>query len=330
MKRTSGGLHKRVQRMTIGDTTTNEGRHDETAIDPIKQDWQIFRGPPDYTHTSLPAIYVNNANLQNKMFEAGIRLTSPYQPFFATATSDINPDATGVTNVIGASGNSDFSTQYWNFYAQLYRYYSVISCRYRVSVENYGSEPIWLHVMKYNQEKPPMNVSNEDMKLWRGVTSHYMTPHAAFYDTTGAIGNGGVRQATLGYNYEDTGIAGANDTTYYANLAVARKNQAVIVLSDQYNAGDFQREVALDSEISTWTSVSNNPTYPENLLLRFNTDEASTGQSGDTSTTRGRRLQVNLRMEVEYLCEFKELTPEVRYPTKRDPITLTFSTTASH
>lgn len=329
MKRTSGGLHKKVSRAApSGDTTTDEGRHDETAIDPIKRDWQIFRGPPDYTHTSLPAIYVNNVKLQNKMFEAGIRLTSPYQPFFATQVTDINPDGSGVTNVVEATGDAGFDTQYWGFYTQLYRYYSVLSCRYRISVDNYGSEPIWMHIMKYNQEKPPMNVSNEDMKLWRGVTSYYMTPHAAFYDTS--LATGGVRQETLGYNFEDTAIAGPDDTTFYGDVAVGRKNSAVIVVSDQYNAGDFQREVALDSEISTWTPVSQNPTYPENLLLRFNTDEASTGQIGDTLTTRGRRLQLNLRMEVEYLCEFKELTPEVRYPTKRDPITLTFSTTASH
>ena len=103
MKRTSGGLHKRVARISIadrGNTTTDEGRHDETEIDPIKQDWHIFRGPPDYTHTSLPAIYVNNANTIAKQFEAGIRLTSPYQPFFNTAPSDLNPDATGQTTQV--------------------------------------------------------------------------------------------------------------------------------------------------------------------------------------------------------------------------------------
>lgn len=333
MKRTSGGLQKRAVRMhTDGrnNTTTNEGRHDETEIDPIKQDWHVFRGPPDYTHTSLPAIYVNNVNVQYKMFEAGIRLTSPYQPFYATQVQDINPDVTGITNVLEVFGDPGFDTQYWGFYSQLYKYYSVISCRYRVTAENYGSEAIWMHVMNYNQEKPPMNVSNEDMQLWRGVRSHYMTPHAAFYDIGGVLGNGGVRQETSGYNFEDTGIASSSDATAFADLAVARKNQAVIVLSDQYNAGDFTREVALDSEISTWTTVTSNPSYPENLLIRFNTDEASTGQAGDVAVTRGRRIQVNLRMEVEYLCEFKELTSEVRYPTKRDPITLTFSTTASH
>ena len=331
MKRTSGGLHKRVARVSPAgghNTTTEEGRHDETDIDPIKQDWHIFRGPPDFTHTSLPAIYVNNVNVQYKEFEAGIRLTSPYQPFFATQVQDINPDGVGITNVLELNGDPGFDAQYYGFYSQLYKYYSVISCRFRITAENFGAEAIWMHVMNYNQEKPPMNVSNEDMQLWRGVKSHYMTPHAAFYDT--GSGFGGVRQETAGYNYEDSGIAGANDATFYGDTAVARKNQAVIIHSGQYNAGDFTREIALDSEISTWTAVTSNPSYPENLLIRFNTDEASTGVFGDTATTRGRRLQINLRMEVEYLCEFKELTAEVRYPTKRDPITLTFSTTASH
>lgn len=311
-----------------GNTTTDEGRHDETEIDPIKQDWHIFRGPPDYTHTSLPAIYVNNADVVAKIFEAGIRLTSPYQPFFNTASTDLNTNVTGVTTALELSGTTSFQTQFYGFYSQLYRYYSVISCRYRITAENYGSEPIWMHIMKYNQERPPSAASNEDIQLWRGTTSRYMTPHATFYDTTVA-GTGGDRSHTYQYNLDtDSTIDTAVDTAAQ-RTPVSRKNNAVIVVSDQYNAGDFQREVALDSEISTWTTVNSNPSYPENLLIRFNTDEASTGATPDT-TNRDRRIQVNLRMEVEYLCEFKELTPEVRYPVRRDPITLTFNATNLH
>lgn len=325
MKRTSGGLHKRVQRMTISDNanTTDEGRHDETEIDPIKNDWHIFRGPPDYTHTSLPAIYVNNCSLIGKTFEAGIRLTSPYQPFFATTPSDINPGG-GISTYAAAVGDSGFDTQYFGFYSQLYRYYSVISCRYHISVENYGGEPIWCHVMKYNQEKPPPDASNADMNLWRGVKSHYMTPFAAWYDTAG--GTGGVHKSTYQYNIEgDTPGVGQDSSNN--SSGVARKNNAVISISGQYNAGDFRQEVALDSEINTWTQVAANPTYPENLLLRFNTEEDDTGTD---ATTRDRRIQLNLRMEVEYLCEFKELSPEVRYPVRRNPITLTFVTGTGH
>ena len=79
MKRTSGGLHKRVARMNL-DTNMDSGdqRHDETALDSIKNDWHIFRGPPDYTHASLAAIYVNNAqltaNLLNSAFELRVRI----------------------------------------------------------------------------------------------------------------------------------------------------------------------------------------------------------------------------------------------------------------
>lgn len=320
MKRTSGGLHKRVQRMTLGDTTTEEGRHDETAIDPIKNDWQIFRGPPDYTHVSLPAIYVNNANVLKKTFEAGIRLTSPYQPFFSTNNVNISLGS-GASNVLQASGTSPFNTQFYGMYQQLYRYYSVIACRVHITAENYGTEPLWMHVMKFNQESPPLAASNEDITLWKGTTSYYMTPHATFYATN----LGGIRNATDGYNIEDTGASTGGDTGNNTT-PVSRRNNAVIVHSEQYQAGDFRREVALDSEISTWTSTNASPSYPENLLVRFNTDEASTGLAGD-AVGRDRRIQVNLRMKVEYLCEFKELTPEVRYPTRRDPITLTFLST---
>ena len=329
MKRTSGGLHKRVARMNLGDSKMDgdgdatKQRHQETALDPVKMDWQIFRGPPDFTHVSLPAIFINNANTFVKMYEAGIRLTSPYQPFYSTTSSDINPDAAGVTTVLSASGVAPFGAQWYGLYASMYRYYSVLSCRYRITAENYGSEPIWMHVMKYNQEPPPANASNEDMYLWKGNTSYYMTPHATWYDNS--TNTGGDRSHTVGYDVEDN-VIGVGVDTANSRVGVSRRNNAVIIHSDQYQSGDFRREVALDSEVSTWTAVNTNPSYPENLLVRFNTDEASTGLAGD-NLNRNRRLQVNVRIEVEYLVEFKELSPEVRYPTRRDPITISYGTT---
>ena len=52
-----------------GDGDATKQRHQETALDPVKMDWQIFRGPPDFTHVSLPAIFINNANTFVKMYE---------------------------------------------------------------------------------------------------------------------------------------------------------------------------------------------------------------------------------------------------------------------
>lgn len=325
MKRTSGGLHKRVARMNIGDSNMGGGddkRHDETQIDSV--DWKVFRGPPDYTHVSLPAIFVNNIDLTTyKIYEAGIRLTSPYEPFYSTLNTQVGVEL-GTALALKANGVSPFNTQFYGLYQSMYNYYSVIGCRYTITAENYGSEPIWMHLMHYNQESPPLNASNEDIQLWKGTTSYYMTPHATFYGAA----TGGLRLATVGYNIEDTAISTTGDTANSGtngSYGVSRQNNAVIVHSDSYKSGDFRREIALDDEISTWTGVNSSPTYPENLLVRFNTDEASTGLAGDFGT-RNRRLQINLRMKVEYLVEFKELKSAIRYPVKRDPITITTNT----
>jgi hypothetical protein len=322
MKRTSGGLHKRVARMALGDqqmSSDDDKRHQETGLDDI--DWKVFRGPPDYTHVSLPAIFVNNINLtQYKIYEAGIRLTSPYEPFFSTQATQVGV-VSGATVALKANGVSPFNTQFYGLYQSMYNYYSVMGCRYTITAENYGSEPIWMHLMHYNQESPPLNASNEDIQLWKGTTSYYMTPHATFYGAA----TGGLRLATDGYNIEDTGISTAGDTANSGtngSYGVSRQNNAVIVHSDRYKSGDFRREIALDDDISTWTSVNSSPNYPENLLIRFNTDEASTGLAGD-SGSRNRRLQINLRIKVEYLIEFKELQSAIRYPVQRDPITVT-------
>lgn len=308
--------------MAIGDTPMSgddDKRHQETGLDEI--DWKVFRGPPDYTHVSLPAIFVNNINLtEYKIYEAGIRLTSPYEPFYSTQSTQVGV-VSGAAVALKANGVSPFNTQFYGLYQSMYNYYSVMGCRYTITAENYGSEPIWMHLMHYNQESPPLNASNEDIQLWKGTTSYYMTPHATFYGAA----TGGLRLATVGYNVEDTGISTTGDTANSGtngSYGVSRQNNAVIVHSDRYKSGDFRREIALDDDISTWTSVNSSPSYPENLLIRFNTDEASTGLAGD-SGTRNRRLQINLRIKVEYLVEFKELQSAIRYPVLRDPITVT-------
>lgn len=326
------------KRARTGDTNvvSDDKGHNETSIDPIKQDWHIFRGPPDYTHVSLPFIW------EAKRYAVGsdalnyadhtFRLTSPYDPIISSFNADLNP-GTGTTrgsvpaSYAGDSKDKYGQAQFYEFYRAMYQYYSVIGCRYHVTVENLSSERLYVHIMNFNQELPPAGASNHDHLLWKGVHSYLSTPHAQFF-------NSQVANATeLNANQiedEDDMILDVNSnplaSTNPAIWAVGRnKNSAVIQHSSQYNPGDWRREIALDDEINTWTSTDTNPSYPERLLVRVKTyDDSWHPLAGDT-VERSKNIEFIIKIHIEYLTEFKELKYGLRYPIQRQPLTVTIN-----
>lgn len=341
MKRTSGGLHKRVSRVSESKAAATTGgedhRHDETQLDPIKQDWHIFRGPPDYTHASLPFVYetrryaVGAGNTINTA-DSTFRLTSPYDPVISSFNADINPGA-GITRVgapasyTGDTKDKYGQTQYYEFYRAMYQYYSVLGCRYKVTIENLSSERIYAHFMYFNQELPPVNASNQDMMLWPGVKSYLMTPHAMFYDDFSA--NFAEYNAT-NIEDEDDMITDSNANPLAVNnkalWAVSRnRNSAVISHSAEYTPGEFRREIALDNQISTWTSVDTNPLYPERLLVRVKQYDDTTAPAAGDAIDRNKNLSFTIKIQIEYLTEFRQLRAGLRYPVQLQPLTVTIN-----
>jgi hypothetical protein len=333
MKRAGGSLTGPPSKVARAGNNEDD-RHDETQLDPIKNDWHIFRGPPDYTHVSLPFVYetrrygVGAANDLNTV-DTTFRLTSPYDPLISSINTDINP-GTGVTRVAAPLSNAGDTrdkygqTQFYDFYRGMYQYYSVIACRYKVTIENLSSERIYAHFMHFNQELPPPAASNQDMLLWRGTKSYMMTPHAMFFDDTTA--NFAEMNGT-NIEDEDDMIQDTNanpDAVNNAALwAVSRnRNSAVISHSSQYTPGDFRREIALDSEISTWTSVETNPSYPERLLVRVKSYDDTWHPTAGDALNRNRNLNFIIKVQIEYLTEFRELKAGLRYPTQRNPLSV--------
>lgn len=303
----------------------DDAGHDETALDPIKQDWHIFRGPPDYTHVSLPYIYETRwGPTEINTLDYTFRLTSPYDPRLGGSTTDLNPGAGKLTwfqpNTNAGDPREKYDyVQFWTYYASLYQYYSVMSVRYHITVENLTGERLYVHVMNFNQELPPPLASNNDMLLWKGVTSYMSTPHAMFY--TNQVVNFGDFVGTQIEDEVDMTQA-TNPNTASTKYAVSRnQNTAVIQHSGQYNAGDFRREIALDDEVNTWTSTSANPTYPERLLIRIkHYDDQGIGTTSTNINNYDKDLQVVFKIRMEFLTEFKELKAGIRYPVARDPI----------
>lgn len=161
----------------------------------------------------------------------------------------------------------------------------------------------------------------------RGCKSYLSTPHAQFF-------NAQVANATeLNSNNvedEDDMILDVNSnptaSTNPAIWAVSRnKNSAVIQHSSQYKPGDFRREIALDDEVNTWTSVDANPAYPERLLVRVKTYDDSWHPAAGDAVDRSKNIEFIIKVHIEYLTEFRELKYGLRYPVQRQPITVTIN-----
>lgn len=298
----------------------------ETPIDNVGH---VYRGPPNYTFASLPFLSDKMVKGTTRVSSDHIfRMTSVYDVESGTTTTDINA-GTGVANVntpdtdMGETANQYDKARWFDFYAGIYNYYHVISCKWKVSVENYGSTPIYVYQM-YTNDKPIPVASNQDMRSWQDIQYHYVgTQAAAINGTTGEVM---ANELNNGHNKEDAG-----DVLITPNISstlVSRKGASpFVVMEGTYETGDYDKEVHLDSLVENWTSTAANPALPERLYIRIKglTDSFNTNSTQSFNNLFYYRINV----EIEYLVEFKELKPGLRYPVQRQPITVTISESSS-
>lgn len=309
----------------------SNGGHQETQLDPIASGWQLSPGPPDYTHAVLPFIYerkfVFSAEGNSNVIDIGFRMTSPYDPVIEPATGvDINPGSGNQTFRPIATETVDTRVKtgvcaFWDYYATLYKYYSTLGCRYKIRIENLTHEKFFVHKMFINNDRPDTRASNWDMKLWRGVKSHLLTPIMRFGNQH-QIWN----EENVGYNYEEDNdnmhAAGTTNATGSGTLGPVRNpiGSPMIYIAGEYRPGQYQREVRLDDDVEIWTSVVSNPKLPEILFLRARAyDNATPANAGD-AYNYDREISFNITVECEYLVEFKELQDSFYRPASRNPI----------
>lgn len=318
----------------------NEGGLKETPVDthPVV----VRRGPPNFEHCSLPYMYDAYASAANTYArDHWFRLTSPYDPQITTSIQDNNAGS-GQANTYSdyVADSALRSADFFAYYASMYKYYTVLACRWRVMVENNGSDPIWVYQMFANDERPPELASNIDMQSWAGVRYKYVSPKAHMVTVSGDDDSGrGFIEDEM--DEETTPGAttgpGGNYTSY--NSVATRNGHVTCEFTGTYHPGDFSRDIRLDTDVENWTLTSNNPTLPERLLIRVEplndslNSPAGTGASGPLSITDtnnyGDTLEYHIRVHLEYLVEFKELKPGLKYPLNRQPLTVTIVQTAT-
>lgn len=303
-------------------TEANNGNH-ETELDPIKTGFEIHRGPAQYTHVSLPFVWSESVSpAVVATHDYGFRMTSPYDPFIGRVATDTNT-GTGVSNAqLVQNEASDlytkqgYMTGWYRFYAQMYRYYSVLACRYKITVENNSHEPMMVHAIMMNDVSPPIQASNNDMMLWQGVKSQLVNPKMSWASSSGVTVN-----EIAGEDFDDDTMGQTQNTAAGSTAYVANPNgQSICVFAGEYRPGDYDNEIHLDEQVSTWTRTNTNPTLREALLLRIKPRDSATAPSAGNASTYGRVLSWNIRVEIEFLCEFKELDSRLRWPVNRNPL----------
>lgn len=306
-----------------GDEDMDQNEKRAAGPDPIHQGWSLAPGPPTYTHTVLPYIHEEKIFGYNdkNMTEHGYRMTSIYDPGVQTVTSDIQV-GTGITNAgtlnpLDSKNSNNGICAYATYYTSLYKYYSVVGCRYSVTVENLGHERFMAHLLFHNETSPPYAASNHDMMLWKGVQSKVLYPKMIFADAVTVKS----MEMKNGTNFDSASGTLENTTNGYETGNAQYQGRGIVHFSGEYRPGQYDQEVVLDTDSETWTDVNANPKLPEILNLRIKTyDNTSVAATSQSNVATLRSFNYIIRVQLTYLVEFKELKDAIRWPVTRNPI----------
>lgn len=304
----------------------DNGAITETPVDDVGT---VYRGPPDYTFSSLPFYWDNWRNGANVSVDLGIRMTSPYDAIINYDTDvDMNAGAGASTAKVlksadpVADGNTS-KARWFDFYAGIYKYYHVISCRWKATFENNCSEPLYVHQMYMNDVVPPVAASNRDMMCWSGVDTKVMRPQYYSVTTAGFLEK--AEKNSNEDNVEAATTAGAGWNYETSNNVTDKIGTPIVHFSGEYRPGDFDRQIRQDTAVENWTAVSASPGLREALLFRVKPYWDS--YSANDADNRNRDMFYRQTLELEYLVEFKELKDGLKYPVSSQPYTVTIVTT---
>jgi len=163
-----------------------------------------------------------------------------------------------------------------NYWAQLYEYYTVLGCKYKITINSADSSNVSQTLVAYDYD---------------GYTSG-----------TGNI----LPNATLGELYALKGIK-------YAVVKAKGSNQhqstGPTIIEGTYTPGEVRRNIQNDGDVKLWTSTSTTatPPYTESLHLRFYTDPLD----GDSATNI---YGSNIEIQMDYIVQYKDLRTGARYP----------------
>lgn len=309
-------------KMVDGKGSGNKAGLEETKVDAVVD---VERGFPNYQFASLP--WTGVQYISEKLYtniDLGFRMTSPYDTIVGLNVTDRNTNASGKTSDVNmkddASDTTPANAMWFNYYAQLYKYYHVVSCKWSILFENLHNEPIWITQMYLNDETPSEYATAEDMMQWPDVEAHYVHSAAHF------VGADGIQVGQLQNGWQNETNSAATGANFIDGNAI-QGGKNTLQLSGQYSPGDYNHDIRLDADVENWTAISTNPKLREILFFRILPESQARRLHGDQGAVNyGRKFKLKFTVKLEYLVEFKELDKRLRWPTSQDPLLFTFKT----
>lgn len=179
---------------------------------------------------------------------------------------------------IASGANATERPQWRDYWAQLYDYYTVLGCEYKIIVQNSG------------------NSRSGDLLV--GVE------HDSYSDTATSTGN----VMPDAYLYEVLNYKNIEWHTAWANTAEEDHQSNMCVIEGRYKPGSIKRNIVNDGDVKTWTATTSTlPNLKDILTINFWKHPLS--YSAATS------IQANIQVELKYIVQFKDLKVQARYPT---------------
>lgn len=226
-----------------------------------------------------------------------LRMNSPYDPFITTVSattivgagpgSGVYGEAVVTQNqgatwgaktdfpLIPTSGQGD-SPAWRQYFSQLYEYYTVLGCKYKIIMKN------------------PVG------SIGGGVLVAY--EFDSYVSQTGNV----LPDMTLGQLYQQKGISYETINP----MASQYPNTNTKIIEGQYQPGDCKRNIRNDGDVQLWTKTGTAqvPTLTESLHMRFYRDPLTT--TIDTYV-----VGLNIEIQMDYIVQFKDLRVGARYPS---------------
>lgn len=289
----------------------------ETPVDPFDK---VHRGMPPTITASLPYFQRNtvSGNTTNRYLEYDLdfRLNSIFDCVRDSDDIDINTNAgaTLISKVFKPKTDTGEVKPMWrDFYKNVYQYYAVLGCRWRLTCQNLSTRPLYLYAIYRNSQYPPQAVDRKYMQFW---------PHTKTYRIAGF----GKIVTTDGTLDPDNATGAAPSLAGSTEGIVAEKANDTIVIGDTWKPGMVNREIRDDAEAKTWIQMEAKPNLEENLVLRWVPEDNNahrTGATFDSSTEANAHFKFRYEIQLEYLVQFKDQVIQVKYQVHDNPITAT-------
>lgn len=203
----------------------------------------------------------------------------------ASSAAYILPLGPGGANVAGAvfpvtltaGAQASERPQWRDWWAGLYTYYTVLGCKYRITVVNSG------------------NARGADIEV-----AEYFDTYSDTQGTTGNITPATTYQETKAFKNIKWHVI--RDGTSEANVDA---NAAII--EGTYKPGQARRNIQNDGDVKTWTACGTTlPNLKEVLNLSFYKAGLNYASIANTCA--------NVMIELDYIVQFKDLKEQARYP----------------